>query len=138
MLRVTTPKDLTTALVKMDLKATAKTARVIFFLRAKQTAYRRGPYGKENPTVNFYIIFFSSAWLMVFLSMQRSGIGRNSYFSGVTAFWASRRFDHGHPHFRRVGRITSMHVRYLRQNVVNLKEARSTITLQLLSFLFEL
>ena len=57
-LRVTTPKDLTTALVKMDLKATAKTARVIFFLRAKQTAYRRGPYGKGNPAVNFYINFF--------------------------------------------------------------------------------
>ena len=32
MLHVTTPKDLTTALVKMDLKATAKTARVRFCL----------------------------------------------------------------------------------------------------------
>ena len=36
MLRVTTPKDLiiTTALAKMDLKATAKTAWVRFCLRA--------------------------------------------------------------------------------------------------------
>ena len=34
MLRVTTPKDVTAALAKMDLKETAKTARVRLCLRA--------------------------------------------------------------------------------------------------------
>ena len=54
MLRVTTPKDLTTALVKMDLKATAKTARVRFCLRAlRQKAYRI-----EILPVNFLFAFF--------------------------------------------------------------------------------
>ena len=41
MQHVTTPKDLTTVLVKMDLMATAKTARVRFCLKAlRQKSYR--------------------------------------------------------------------------------------------------
>ena len=54
MLRVTTPKDLTTVLVKMDLKATAKTARVRFCLGAlRQKAYRI-----EILVVNLFFAFF--------------------------------------------------------------------------------
>ena len=51
MLHVTTPKDLTSALVKMDLKATEKTAQVRFFLEHKrvEVSYRRRTYRKENP-----------------------------------------------------------------------------------------
>ena len=51
MLHVTIPKDLTTVLVKMDLKATAKTARVRFCLEhnCKELSYRRRTYSDENP-----------------------------------------------------------------------------------------
>ena len=50
MLHVKIPKDLTTALVKMDLKATGKTAQVRFSLEhnRKRLSYRRRTYRKKN------------------------------------------------------------------------------------------
>ena len=51
MLHVTIQKDLTTALVKMDLKATGKTAQVRFCLEHnhKELSYRRRTCTKETP-----------------------------------------------------------------------------------------
>ena len=44
---------------------------------------------KGKSTSKFLHYFFSSALIMAFLPMQPSGTGRNSYFGGVTMFWAS-------------------------------------------------
>ena len=51
MLYVKIPKDRTTALVKMDLKATEKTAQVRFSLQhnRKKLSYPRRTHRKKNP-----------------------------------------------------------------------------------------
>ena len=79
----------------------------------------------------FTLPFFSSALIMEFLPMQRNGTGSIScsYFGGVTAFWAPRLLgipaQFGHPHSHREGRTMNIHVRYLKQKVVNRPFPRS-------------
>ena len=61
LLHVTTPKDVTTALVKMDLKATEKTAhrrvRLCLARASSQRARRRRTYRKET-TAKFVLFCF--------------------------------------------------------------------------------
>ena len=70
MLHATIPRDLTTALVKMDLKATAKTAQVRFCLEhrdCKELSYRRRTYRNENP---FWLFYYHSCCMRMILAVS--------------------------------------------------------------------
>ena len=80
MLHVTIPKDLTTALVKMDLKAMGKTAQVRFCLEhnRKELSYRRRTYRKIRFDSLFIFCYhsFRICMILTFSLGHTEGVAR--------------------------------------------------------------
>ena len=75
---VLTPRDLTTAPVKMDFMATGKTARVRLYLRARQQRSNRGgPDRIEILAVNFNFFVFRILIIVFVLLFSNQSLSVN-------------------------------------------------------------